>query len=78
MGLINLKDYKIGICYFSTKHAVSKSKSRDWLAGNQDNVAETGWLGIRIMCQRGSRDWLAGNQDNVSEGAETQVGWESG
>ena len=40
MGLINLKDYKIGICYFSTKHAVSKNKSRDWLAGNQDNVSE--------------------------------------
>ena len=35
-------DYKIGICCLSTKHAVLRSKSKDWLAGNQDNVsAET-------------------------------------
>jgi hypothetical protein len=40
--------------------------------------AETGWLGIRIMWQRGSRDWLAGNQDNVAEREQRLVGWESG
>jgi hypothetical protein len=34
------KDYKIGICYFSTKHAVLRRKSKDWLARNQDNVPE--------------------------------------
>jgi hypothetical protein len=26
------KDYKIGICCFSAKHAVLRSKSKDWLA----------------------------------------------
>ena len=36
------KDYKIGICCFSSKHAVLKRKSKDWLAQNQDNVAEWG------------------------------------
>ena len=32
------KDYKIGICCFSTKHAILRRKSKDWLALNQDNV----------------------------------------
>jgi len=34
------KDYKIGICCFSTKHAALRSKSKGWLARNQDNVSE--------------------------------------
>ena len=34
------KDYKIGICCFSAKHAALKRKSKDWLARNQDNVSE--------------------------------------
>ena len=37
-GLI--KDYKIGICCFSTKHAALKRKGKDWLAQNQNNVSE--------------------------------------
>jgi hypothetical protein len=32
------KDYEIGICFFSAKHAALRRKSKDWLAGNQDNV----------------------------------------
>ena len=32
-------DYKIGICCFMTKHAALRSKSKDWLARNQDNVS---------------------------------------
>ena len=43
------KDYKIGICCFSTKHAALRSKSKDWMARNQNNVSEwsdmsTRWL----------------------------------
>ena len=34
------KDYKIGICRFSDKHAALNRKSQDWLAGNQDNASE--------------------------------------
>jgi hypothetical protein len=34
------KDYKIGICCFSTKHTALRRKSKDWLAQNQDNVSE--------------------------------------
>jgi hypothetical protein len=34
------KDYKIGICSFSVKNAVLKSKSNDCLAHNQANVSE--------------------------------------
>jgi hypothetical protein len=34
------KDYKIGICCFSTKHAALRRKSKDWLARNQNNVYE--------------------------------------
>jgi hypothetical protein len=34
------KDYKIGICCFSTKHVALRRKSKDWLARNQNNVSE--------------------------------------
>jgi predicted LPLAT superfamily acyltransferase len=33
------KDYKIGICYFSTKQAALRRESKDWLARNQNNVS---------------------------------------
>ena len=35
-----IKDYEIGICCFSAKHA----RSKDWLAWNQGNVSEWGGL----------------------------------
>jgi hypothetical protein len=34
------KDYKIGICCFSAKHAALSRKSKDWLARNHNNVSE--------------------------------------
>jgi hypothetical protein len=34
------KDYKIGMCCFSPKHAALRRKSKDWLARNQNNVSE--------------------------------------
>ena len=42
------KDNQIGICCFSTKHTALMSKSKDWLARNQDNTSE--W---RDMSTRG-------------------------
>jgi hypothetical protein len=30
------KDYKIGICCLSTRHAALLGKSKDWLSRNQD------------------------------------------
>jgi hypothetical protein len=36
------KDYTIGICFFSTKHAALRRKGKDWLARNQNNVSEWG------------------------------------
>jgi hypothetical protein len=35
-----IKNYKIGMCCFSTKHTTLRSKSKDWLAHNQNNVSE--------------------------------------
>ena len=32
------KYYKIGICWFSTKHVALRRKSEDWLARNHNNV----------------------------------------
>jgi hypothetical protein len=32
------KDYKIGICCFSAKHAALRRKRKDWLARNENNV----------------------------------------
>ena len=34
------KDYKIGICCFSAKHAALRRKSKDWFAWNQNKVSE--------------------------------------
>ena len=34
------KDYKTGICCFSTKNAAFRRKRKDWLARNQNNVSE--------------------------------------
>ena len=34
------KDYKIGFCCFSPKHAALGRKNKDWLALNQNNVSE--------------------------------------
>ena len=41
------KDFKIGICCFSTKHAGLRRKSKDWLARNQNNVSEWNDMFIR-------------------------------
>jgi hypothetical protein len=41
------KDYKIGICSISAKHALLRRKNRDWLARNEDNVSEWGDMSIR-------------------------------
>jgi hypothetical protein len=41
------KDYEIGICCFSAKHAALRKKSKDWLTRNQDNVSEWGDMFIR-------------------------------
>ena len=40
------KDYMVGICYFSAKHAALRRKSKDWLARNQDIVSE--WCDMSI------------------------------
>ena len=41
------KNYKIGICCFSAKHAALRRKSKDWLVRNQNNVSEWGDMSIR-------------------------------
>ena len=33
---VKTKDYKIGICCFSAKHAALRRKGKDWLARNQN------------------------------------------
>jgi hypothetical protein len=33
------KDHKIGICFFSAKHAALRRKIKNWLARNQNNVS---------------------------------------
>ena len=41
------QDYKNGICCFSAKYAALRSKSKDWLARNQNNVSEWSNMPIR-------------------------------
>jgi hypothetical protein len=46
------KDYKIGICCFSAKHAPLRRKSKDWLALNQNNVSAWSDIFTRgLLCQ---------------------------
>jgi hypothetical protein len=40
------KNYTIGICCFSAKYAALRSKSKGWLAHNQNNVS--GWSDMSI------------------------------
>ena len=40
------KDYKIGICCFSTKHAALRRKIKDWLAQNQNSVSKQSDMSI--------------------------------
>jgi hypothetical protein len=40
-----MKDYKIGICCFSAKHAALMSKNKDWMTRNQD---QSGALGVLV------------------------------
>jgi hypothetical protein len=42
-----IKDYNIGICCFSAKHTSLRSKSKDWLTWNQDNILE--WSDMTIL-----------------------------
>jgi len=43
------KDYKIGICCFSTKHAALRRKSKDWLVQNRNNVSEWDDMSIHVL-----------------------------
>ena len=40
------KDYYLGICCFSAKHATQMSKRTDWLARNQNNVSK--WTKVSL------------------------------
>ena len=41
-----IKDNKIGIYCFSTKHIALRRKSKDWLARNENNVSKWGDMSI--------------------------------
>ena len=43
------KDYKIGVCCFSAKHAALRNKSKDWLTRNQNNVSEWSDMSTRTL-----------------------------
>jgi hypothetical protein len=43
------KDYEIGICCFSAKHAALRRKSKDWLPRNQNNVSERSDMSTRRL-----------------------------
>ena len=53
------KDYEIGICCFSAMHAALRSKNKDWLARNQNNVS---YRAKHAALMSKNKDWLARNQ----------------
>ena len=50
-----IKDYDIGVCCFSTKHASFKRKSKDWLARNRDSMFEWGDMFIHGVLYQWAR-----------------------
>ena len=48
---VQTKDYKIGICCFSTKKAALRRKSKDGLARNQDKAKKKLCV-ITVTCQK--------------------------
>ena len=42
------KDYVIGICCFSAKHAALSTMGKDWLSQNQDNVSDCSALSTNM------------------------------
>ena len=47
-----MKDYKIGMCCFPAQHAVLRSKNKDWLARNQNNVSTRRLLCVDVVQSR--------------------------
>ena len=41
-----IKDHTTAICCFTAKYGVLRSKSKDWLAHNHDNVSE--WTFVSV------------------------------
>ena len=44
------KNYNVSICWFSAKHAALRSKSKDWLKRNQDNMCVSGATCLPVDC----------------------------
>jgi hypothetical protein len=44
------KDYNIGVCCFSAKHAALRRNNKDWLARNRDNVCPNGATFLSADC----------------------------
>ena len=43
------KDYAVDMCGFPAKHTAVSSKSKNWLAWNQNNVSEWSNMSIRVL-----------------------------
>ena len=43
------KDYTIGMCCFSIKHALSRGNIKEWLARNHDSVSAWNDMAIRVL-----------------------------
>ena len=43
------KDYEIGLCWFSAKLAALRSKCKDWMAQNQNNMSEWSDMSTRRL-----------------------------
>jgi hypothetical protein len=56
------REYKIGMCCFSAKHAALRSKSKDWLARNQNNVSKWSDMSTRGL----SFQWASTLKNHLS------------
>ena len=45
------KDYNIGICCFSAKHAALRKRNKDWSVRIQNNVSEWSYMSTRGLFQ---------------------------
>ena len=70
---VQIKDYKIVFCCFSTKHAILRSESKYWLAQNQYNVLEWSNMSIFTDCCFSELVLLKSNYTCLSNSKQTSA-----
>jgi len=64
-GRVQPLTIKIGICYFSAIHAVLRTKNKDWLVWNQNNVFAWSDMFTRGLLFQWASTRKSNTEDNI-------------